>query len=98
MISEFSEVVWNLMPAHKNGFVIFDKVTESVVPQKIVEFKAKKAAETPAEIPVVEVIVQKGDAAANMDVMREYLKEKGVKFHHLIGYDKLKKLYDDNQE
>jgi hypothetical protein len=104
MISTFSDKVWALLPSHKNGFRELSDAPETIVPSEIIEFKAKKAITTKPEeskkieIPIVEITAHKSDASAEMDIMREYLKEKGVKFHHLLGYDKLKELYDANKK
>jgi hypothetical protein len=105
MISEFTEKVWELMSPSKNGFVeLSDIPIQPKIPQGIIEFKAKKLEEkqapqeTQEEKIVVEVKANKGDAAAEMDIMREFLKEKGIKVSHLMGYDKLKAIYDENRE
>lgn len=102
VVSEFTEKVWELMGANKNGYVeLSDKQVVPNIPHEIIEFKAKKA-ETVApkekEEMVVESTTTNSDAAAEMDIMKEYLKEKGIKVHHLIGYDKLKAIYDENRE
>ena len=106
IISVFSDTVWNLMSTNKNGYREITDTLDVVVPDKIIEFKAKRSAElttedsTPIaqEMPIVEFKKHKSDAAAEMGIMREYLKSKGVKFHHMLGYDKLKELYDANHK
>ena len=105
------------MASHHNGYTeLKEGYTPTTIPDKIIEFKVKKAEQ---EIPVKEIakpvapkdsfggllddsplVVKsetlKSDAAAEMDIMREALKIKGIKATHLMGYDKLKKLYDEN--
>ena len=101
MVSEFTDLVWELMSPHKNGFVeLREGATNTTIPNEIIEFHAKKAEQKmpPEEIMEVHVIKQKNDAAADVDIMREFLKEKGIKVHHLAGYDKVKALYDENKE
>jgi hypothetical protein len=104
MVSEFTDKVWELMSPSKNGFVeLSDNPITPHIPKEIIEFKAKKIELAKQEevkefIPVVETTVIKSDAAAEMEIMREYLKEKGIKVHHLVGYDKLKAIYDENRE
>ena len=104
MISYFTEKVWNLMSENHNGFTeLSDIPVTPKIPQGIIEFKAKKAEATkvePAkeELPVVESKPLDTDASAQMEIMREFLKEKGIKIHHLTGYDKLKAIYDENRE
>ena len=108
IVSEFTEKVWELLGTDKNGYVeLSDKEIVPNIPQGIIEFKAKKVEPIIAPKPVVEEVKEEmvvettttnSDAAAEMDIMREYLKEKGIKVHHLIGYDKLKAIYDENRE
>lgn len=101
MVSEFTEKVWELMSPSKNGFVeLSDTPTTPNIPKEIIEFKIRKTelAKQEEQKPVVEVTVDKTDASADMTIMREYLKEKGIKVHHLVGYDKLKAIYDENRE
>lgn len=102
LVTEFTETVWNLMTEKKNGFVELGENSVSVsVPKEIVEFKAKKA-ELPKvekeEKPTVEIVNTKGDANGEMEIMKEALKLRGIKFHHMAGYDKIKKLYDESSK
>ena len=102
IVSEFTEKVWELLGDDKNGYVeLSDKEVVPNIPAGIIEFKAKKVEpvkEVVKEEVVVESTTTNSDAAAEMDIMKEYLKEKGIKVHHLIGYDKLKAIYDENRE
>lgn len=101
MVSEFTDKVWELMSKNKNGFVeLSDTPNVPHIPKEIIEFKAKKIEliKQEEDKPVVETTVIKSDAAAEMEIMREFLKEKGVKVSHLMGYDKLKAIYDENRE
>jgi len=119
MISEFSERVWNTMASNHNGFIeLTEGYTPTTIPDKIMEFKAKKVepekpiVEMPKPNPatasfggllddtplVVQSTPNKSDANAEMEIMREALKIKGIKSTHLMGYDKLKSLYDENNK
>jgi hypothetical protein len=106
MVSVFSDLVWEMMATNKNGFVELGEGMIAVsVPKEITEFKATKLVKLqpekeviPLEKPVVETLNTKGDAAGEMEIMKEALKERGIKFHHMSGYDKIKKLYDESSK
>lgn len=99
LVTEFTETVWNLMTEKKNGFVELGENSVSVsVPKEIVEFKAKKAELPKEEKPTVEIVNTKGDANGEMEIMKEALKLRQIKFHHMAGYDKIKKLYDESSK
>ena len=103
MVSEFSDLVWELMATNKNGFVELGEGMVTVnVPKEITEFKATKLIKLQPsekeEKPVVEILNKKGDANGEMEIMKEALKERGIKFHHMSGYDKIKKLYDESSK
>lgn len=88
-VGEFSDNAWKILGKNKGGWVEFDGVNKVVnVPQQIIEFQAKKRAEVSAEIaqPITE------------SEIKDWLTEKGIKFHPKTGYDKLKILYDANQK
>ena len=78
------------------------KVSENAIPEPIADIPVITLV---AEVPDIhsekpEVTPQTTapfDAAAEMDVMREFLASKGVKHHPMMGYDKLKALYDANK-
>lgn len=95
VVSVFTDTAWNLL-TDKNGYKEIGKEGKVLTPKIIQEFQQKQIEKQ--ETVVVEVKQASTDASDEMDIMREYLKDKGVKFSHLMGYDKLKKLYDDNQE
>lgn len=107
VIGTFSEVAWKLLGASKNGWVEYDGIEKSInVPKQIIEFQAKKKeAATAVNNTIVEETVltlENLDISSNWtyetEAMKAHLTEKGIKFHHKIGYDKLKQLYDDNQK
>ena len=102
IVTEFSETVWNLMTENKNGFVeLGDTVTKNAIPKEIIEFKAvkiNKPVETKVETMVVDVINTEGDAVGEIEIMKEALRQRGIKFHHMSGYDKIKKLYDESSK
>jgi deoxyribodipyrimidine photolyase len=97
-VSEFRERVWELMPPHKNGWrEIKEGSKEPInVPTEITEFQAKKKDVDTAEEdkPEITSTHTKGDENATMEIMKEYLESKGIKYHPNIGYDKLKAKYD----
>lgn len=104
-ISYFREAVWDLMGVNKNGYVELKDGEEPVnVPSVIKEFQAKKKVVDVTEQMEVtsqpEVTSEKmvGDEAATMDIMKEFLDKKGIKYHPNIGYDKLKAKYDANKK
>lgn len=96
MVSTFTDTAWNLL-TDKNGYQEIDKVNKVLIPTLIKEFQSKQV-EAKQEAIVVETKDMPTDNAQEMGIMREYLRGKGVKVSHLMGYDKLKKLYDDNKE
>lgn len=101
--AEFRERVWELMPPHKNGWrEIKEGSKEPVnIPTEIKEFQAKKAEakeELKDDKPEITSTPTKGDEHASVEIMKEYLTEKGIKFHHMSGYDKIKNLYDANKK
>jgi len=100
MVTEFSDKIWNMLPPNKNGFIELSEVQNTPnIPKEIIEFKIKKQQEATEEKPVVaDTITTKTDPSSEMEIMREFLKEKGVKVSHLMGYDKLKAIYDENRE
>ena len=122
MTTEVTEEVYAMWTDGKNGFTELreGKPVQAVIPDKIIEFQAKKqtmefnngsiisATELPKDeqpfgvmppIPIVHSEAHKSDAAATMEIMKEFLKSKGIKFNPIIGYDKLKAKYDAaNQE
>ena len=100
-ISEFREKVWELMPKHKNGWrEIKEGAKEPVnIPIEIKEFQAKKnIADIAEEINDVVETPTKGDEHATMEIMKEYLESKEIKYHPNIGYDKLKAKYDASKK
>jgi len=101
MISEFTERVWGMMSKNHNGYQeISDNPKTTIIPDKIIEFKAKKpelVSEVP-HVPEVHSEPHKSDAAAEMAIMKEYLDSVGVKYHPATGYDKLKAKYDANKK
>lgn len=132
MVSEFTKTVWDLMPAHKNGFVPFTgQVEQVVVPDKIIEFQAKKKEDVaaqesemtfiPAEAepnqeiktepvpepepafepaPEPEPVIDPKEVTDGTDIatMKQFLKDRGISFHHNAGYEKIKTLYDANRK
>lgn len=101
MVTEVSERVYAMWTAGKNGFKILGEgvQAQAVIPDKIIEFKAKKAEIiVQNDIPEVHTEAHKSDAAATMDIMKEYLDSKGIKYHPATGYDKLKAKYDAAKE
>lgn len=83
----FSDRVWALMPKHKNGWMLFNGDSkEPVIPEEIIEFQAKKK-----EVAVAPKAKTQDEEIAEM---KAYLDSIEVKYHHKIGYDKLKALYD----
>ena len=52
------------------------------------------------DVEVIPIVPQKeeDDKYPTDDEIRDFLKEKGVKFHPSTGTKKLKKLYDENSE
>jgi hypothetical protein len=50
------------------------------------------------ETMVVDVINTEGDAVGEIEIMKEALRQRGIKFHHMSGYDKIKKLYDESSK
>lgn len=107
MITEFSQKIWDMLPHNKNGFVELSETQNTPnIPKEIIEFKIKKQelqkqveVETQESKPeVVNTVTTKTDASSEMEIMREFLKEKGIKVSHLMGYDKLKAIYDENRE
>jgi len=120
LVTEFSDIVWNLLPPNKNGFVeISENANPSIsIPKEIQEFKLKReeSKKEPVEEdakekivnrafdnflsdkPIVDFVKKESDMKEEMAMMREYLKSKGIKTSHLLGYDKLKATYDENRE
>jgi hypothetical protein len=89
-VTTFSDMVWSMLPPHKNGFKeLGESNTPVVVPEKIIEFQAKR---------IAEINVSKDDGKAEVEIMKEYLDSIGVKYHPNIGYDKLKAKYDENNK
>ena len=89
-VTVFSDMVWSMLPPHKNGFKeVGENLSPIVVPEKIIEFQAKR---------VAEITVTNDDGKAEVDIMKEYLDSIGVKYHPNIGYDKLKAKYDENSK
>lgn len=98
-VSQFTEKVWNMMGKNKNGFLeITDEHLPVHIPDKIIEFQAKKISPPPEAKMEITSNKTPDDAKAGIDIMKEYLTSKGIKFHHMAGYDKIKKLYDDSKE
>ena len=98
-VSMFTEKVWNMMGKNKNGFVeITDERTPVHIPDKIMEFQARKISQPPEAQMDITTGKTPDDAKAHIDIMKEYLTSKGIKFHHMAGYDKIKKLYDDSKK
>ena len=127
IVSEFTKTVWDLMPAHKNGFVPFTgQVEQVVVPEKIIEFQARKKEDAgvqedempfvsalnivsePAPEPEPEPITEPAPEpvidpkevtdGTDIDTMKQFLKDRGIPFHHNAGYEKIKTLYDANRK
>jgi hypothetical protein len=103
MVTEVSERIYGMWTANKNGFKILGEgvQAQAVIPDKIIEFQAKKTESLGSMghiditlIPEVHIEAHKSDAAATMDIMKEYLDKKGIKYHPATGYDKLKAKYD----
>lgn len=103
IVARFSDTVWKLLGKEKNGWQLYDESTKTInVPKQIIEFQAKKKE---SAIAVNNAIVEETikvfeniDITDDTEAMKAYLTENGIKFHHKIGYDKLKALYDDNQK
>lgn len=89
----FSEKVWNLLPPHKNGWMIADGSPlipkNIVIPKDLIEYTKKKEES---------VKTQETKAPSTAVELRAYLTEKGIPFDEKDGYLKLKKLYNESQK
>lgn len=102
-IKVFSDVVWKLLGTNKHGWQEYSEGNDTIkVPLEIKEFQTKiqEESELIKEFVPKEVTstYSPSDAAASMDIMKEHLTSKGIKFHPLIGYDKLKAKYNANNK
>lgn len=87
-VAYFSERVWEMMQKpNRNGWVIYSEKDAANIPDVVVEFQAKKKQE------VVAVKKEK-----TVDEMKQWLKEKNIKFHHKLSDEKIKSLYDESQK
>jgi len=103
-IAFFSEKVWSMMPPQKNGWEIITDERPVNVPDMIREFQQKKkgedvtAEESIVPHKIVEIKFPPSEPEITEDAMRDFLTEKGIPFHHKLGYAKLKALYDDHSK
>ena len=99
--TEFTEIVWNLMAPHKNGWKELKEGQTAVnIPDQIIEFQASKKVEIP-EQPGNSPEIPEGSGEEKLNEvleMKKYLDSKGIKYHPAIGYEKLKMKYDANKE
>lgn len=97
VVGEFSDIAWKLLGENKGGWIEWDGQPKPItVPQQIIEFQAKKK-----EVAVVAeniTVFEPTEKTDDTEAMKSFLTEKGIKFHHKIGYAKLKALYDDNSK
>lgn len=90
MVGYFSEMVWDIGNPEKHGWEKIGEVSDTVV----VETEEVQIKEEIKEVK----IPTDDDLYPDIDEIRAFLKDKGVKFHHATGIKKLKVLYDENKE
>jgi len=100
----FSDLVWKLLGTDKHGWQEYSEGRDPIkVPMEIKEFQAKKQEESETIKKFTDhKDITSGwspkDAAASVEIMKEYLTSKGVRYHPNIGYDKLKAKYNANKK
>ena len=94
----FSEMTWKIGKLEKMGWVKVGMMSDGVKVEtekiEIVEIPKEKIKKT--DIPTEEIKVDEIKEYPTDDKIKEFLNEKGVKFHHATGTKKLRGLYDAN--
>ena len=111
VVSEFSERSWELIKASRRGWQeIKDIAPENRIPveevklekvptekvQEEVELHGVLKSPLVVEPKVVKQVPTEQILILTVDEMKANLKDLGVKFHHKLGDEKIKELYDEN--
>lgn len=93
--SYFSEMAWEIGNLERHGWMKVGVMSDAVK----VESEEIVISEIPSgDTTIVDTGSEADDIYPTDDEIRDFLKEKGVKFHHATGTKKLRRMFDENKK